>query len=121
MNFDVPVKYLGTEVTSIIAKLNPKDAAEVKSIPVKATITGSFTSPNFSTNLKTATSNLVKQLVEKQKQSLLNQGKDKLKDLFNTKTDDKDSTNTTDKDAAKDKIKNTLKNLFNKKKDTSKS
>lgn len=121
VNFDVPVKYLGTEVTSLISKLNPKDAAEVKSIPVKANITGSFTSPNFSTNLKTATSNLVKQLVEKQKQSLLNQGKDKLKDLFNTKKDDKDSTNTTNKDATKDKIKNTLKNLFNKKKDTTKS
>jgi hypothetical protein len=121
INFDVPVKYLGTEVTSLISKLNPKDAAEVKSIPVKATITGSFTSPNFSTNLKTATSNLVKQLVDKQKQSLLNQGKDKLKDLFNTNKDDKDSTKTKDKDATTDKIKNTLKNLFNKKKDTTKS
>ena len=121
VNFDVPVKYLGSDVTSIIAKLNPKDAAEIKSIPVKATITGNFTSPNFSTNLKTATSNLVKELVEKQKQSLLNQGKDKLKDLLNTNSDKTDSTKTTDKDDTKDKIKNTLKNLFNRKKDTTKS
>ena len=121
VNFDVPVKYLGSDVTSIIAKLNPKDAAEIKSIPVKATITGNFTSPNFSTNLKTATSNLVKELVEKQKQSLLNQGKDKLKDLLNTNSDKTDSTKTTDKDDTKDKIKNTLKNLFNRKRDTTKS
>ncbi|EAQ41222.1 AsmA-like C-terminal region-containing protein [Polaribacter sp. MED152] len=121
VNFDVPVKYLGSDVTSIIAKLNPKDAAEIKSIPVKATITGNFTSPNFSTNLKTATSNLVKELVEKQKQSLLNQGKDKLKDLLNTNSDNTDSTKTTDKDDTKDKIKNTLKNLFNRKRDTTKS
>jgi len=121
VNFDVPVKYLGSDVTSIITKLNPKDAAEIKSIPVKATITGNFTSPNFSTNLKTATSNLVKELVEKQKQSLLNQGKDKLKDLLNTNSDKTDSTKTTDKDDTKDKIKNTLKNLFNRKKDTTKS
>ena len=121
VNFDVPVKYLGSDVTSIITKLNPKDAAEIKSIPVKATITGNFTSPNFSTNLKTATSNLVKELVEKQKQSLLNQGKDKLKDLLNTNSDKTDSTKTTDKDDTKDKIKNTLKNLFNRKRDTTKS
>lgn len=121
VNFDVPVKYLGSDVTSIITKLNPKDAAEIKSIPVKATITGNFTSPNFSTNLKTATSNLVKELVEKQKQSLLNQGKDKLKDLLNNNSDKTDSTKTTDKDDTKDKIKNTLKNLFNRKKDTTKS
>ncbi|WP_334058421.1 AsmA-like C-terminal region-containing protein [Polaribacter sp. P097] len=121
VNFDVPVKYLGSDVTSIIAKLNPKDAAEIKSIPVKATITGNFTSPNFSTNLKTATSNLVKELVEKQKQSLLNQGKDKLKDLLNTNSDKTDSIKTTDKDDTKDKIKNTLKSFFNRKKDTTKS
>lgn len=121
ITFNVPVKYLGTEVSGLIAKLNPKDAADIKSIPVKTSITGSFTSPNFSTNLKDATSNLMKDLVEKQKQSLLDKGKDKLKDLLGGNKETKDSTKTTDKDDTKDKIKNTLKNIFGKKKDSTKN
>ena len=126
--FDVPVKYLGTEVTNLIAKLNPKDAAEIKNIPVKANLTGSFTSPNISTNIKDATANLVQNLVERQKQNLLNKGKDKITDLLGLDKDKKDSTNTATppqtnkeatKEAAKDKIKGVLGGLFgNKKKDT---
>ncbi|APZ46896.1 hypothetical protein BW723_11645 [Polaribacter reichenbachii] len=118
--FDVPVKYLGSEVTSLLAKLSPKDAAEVKSVPVKANLTGSFTSPNFSTNIKDATSNLINDLVEKQKQSLLNQGKNKLNSLLNINKNDKDSTET--KENTTDKIKGVLGNLFSKKKtDTTKN
>lgn len=118
--FDVPAKYLGSEVTSLLSKLNPKDAAEVKSVPVKANLTGSFTSPNFSTNIKDATSNLINDLVEKQKQSLLNQGKDKLNNLLNINKNDKDSTET--KENTSDKIKGVLGNLFGKKKiDTTKN
>ena len=80
--FDVPVKYLGTDVTNLISKLTPKDAADIKNIPVKATLTGSFGSPKFSSNIKDATSNLMKNLIEKQKQSLIDQGKDKVKDVL---------------------------------------
>ena len=112
--FDVPIKYLGTEVTNLIAKLNSKDLADVKSVPVKANLTGSFSSPNFSTNLKDATSNLVKDLVEKQKQSLIDKGKNKLTGLLGLNKDKKDSTQT--KDDTKDKIKGVLGNLFGKKK-----
>ncbi|MFK8060106.1 MAG: AsmA-like C-terminal region-containing protein [Polaribacter sp.] len=107
--FDVPVKYLGTEVTNIISKLTPKDAADFKSIPVKANLTGSFGSPNLSTNLKDATSNLVKDLVEKQKNSLIDKGKNKLLDLIGGKKD------STKKEDTKDKIKNVLGGLFGKK------
>ena len=116
--FDVPVKYLGSEVTSIISKLSPKDAATVTSIPVNATLTGSFGSPKFSSNIKDATSNLVKDLIEKQKNSILDKGKDKLNDLLGLGTQKKDSTKTQDivKDKAKDKIKNVLGGLFGKKK-----
>ncbi|AUC84199.1 AsmA family protein [Polaribacter sp. ALD11] len=115
VTFDVPVKYLGTTVTNALAKLTPKDAEEVKSIPVKAILTGSFSSPNFSSNIKNATADLMKNIIEKQKQSLLNQGKDKLKDLLSGGIK-KDSTKSTDK--TKDKIKDVLGGLFGKKKDT---
>ncbi|MCL7753135.1 AsmA family protein [Polaribacter sp. Z022] len=111
--FDVPVKYLGSEVTNLISKLTPKDAASIKSIPVKGTLKGSFTNPNFSSNLKDATSTLIKDLVAKQKANLLNQGKDKLLDLIGNKTTKKDTTkqnNTTNK------VKDVLGGLFGKKK-----
>ncbi|MFY9242639.1 MAG: AsmA-like C-terminal region-containing protein [Polaribacter sp.] len=121
ITFDVPVKYLGSEVTSLLAKLTPKDAEQVTNIPVKANLTGSFSSPSFSSNLKDATNNLVKDLVEKQKQSLIDKGKDKLTGLLGgVITKDKDSTKvTTDKDKVTDKVKGVLGGLFgNKKKDT---
>tara|TARA_R110002049_G_scaffold86004_5_gene218644 strand:- start:2596 stop:5253 length:2658 start_codon:yes stop_codon:yes gene_type:complete len=119
ITFDVPVKYLGSTVTAALAKLTPKDAAEVKSVPVNATLTGSFSSPNFSSNIKNATADLMKNIVEKQKQSLLNQGKDKLKDLLSGGTKkDSTTTTTTTTDKTKDKIKNVLGGLFGKKKDT---
>ena len=109
--FDVPVKYLGSEVNNLISKLSTKDAATIKSIPVKGTLTGSFGSPSFSSNIKGATSSLVKDLIEKQKNAFFDKGKDKLKDLFGVK---KDSTKK--KDDTKDKIKDVLGGLFGKKK-----
>ena len=115
INFDVPVKYLGNTVTTALAKLTPKDAAEIKNIPVNATLTGNFSSPNFSSNIKNATADLMKNIIEKQKQSLLNQGKDKLKDILTGETK-KDSTKVPDK--TKDRIKDVLGGLFGKKKDT---
>ena len=122
--FDVPAKYLGSDVTNLIGKLTPKDAESVKSIPVKANLTGSFSSPNFSTNIKNATATLVKDLVEKQKQSLINKGKEKITDkltnlLGGNKNKEKDSTKT--KEDTKDKVKNILGGLFGKKKDTTKN
>ena len=111
--FDVPVKYFGSDVTNIISKLSAKDVAEMKSVPIQANLVGSFSSPSFTTNLKDATSNLVKDLIEKQKQSLIDKGKDKLLNILsgNTKTD---STKTT-KDNNDDKVKNLLNGLFKKK------
>ena len=114
VKFDIPVKYLGTEVTNYLAKLTPKDAEEIKSIPVNALVTGNFSNPTITTDLEKATSKLISDLVEKQKQSLLDKGKDKLNDLLNNNNKTKDSTKT--KDDTKDKIKNVLSGLFNKKK-----
>lgn len=123
LEFDVPVKYLGTEVTSALAKLAPKDAGEIKSIPIKGNLTGNFASPSFTTNMKTATTDLVKDLIEKQKQKLIGKGTDKLKGLLGLDKKDAsktDSTKTT-KTKTEDKIKDVLGGLFGKrKKDTTK-
>jgi len=115
--FDVPVKYLGSTVTTALAKLTPKDAAALKNIPIAVALTGSFSSPNFSSNLKNATADVLKNIVKQQKQNALNQGKDKLKNLLFGETK-KDTTKT--KSTTEDKIKNVLGGLFGKKKDTKK-
>ena len=115
VKFDIPVKYLGSEVTNLLAKLTPKDAESLATIPVTANLTGNFSNPTIKTDLEKATSKLVTDLIEKQKQSLLDKGKDKLTDLLTggDKTK-KDSTKT--KDDTKDKIKNVLNGLLNKNK-----
>jgi len=113
--FDVPVKYLGNTVTNALAQLMPKDAATIKSIPINGALAGTFSSPNFSSDIKKATTGLLKNIVEKQKQSLLNKGKDTLKKLLFGSTK-KDATKTKTKNTPEDKLKNVLGSLFGKKK-----
>jgi hypothetical protein len=106
ITFDVPAKYLGNEVTSLLAKLSAKDQQEITSVPVKALLTGSFSQPKIQTNIKEATANLVKDLIQRQKDNLVDKGKDKLLNLLKK---DKDSTKSN---------KNGLLNLIKKKKDS---
>lgn len=114
ITFDVPVKYLGSSITNALNKLSPKEASSIKSIPVKANLTGSFSAPSFSSDLSSATTNLMNSIVAKQKESLINKGKDKLNNLLKGNTKAKDSTKP--KTSTEDKVKSTLKNLFGKKK-----
>ncbi|UMB59695.1 AsmA family protein [Lutibacter sp. A80] len=122
LKFDVPAKYLGTEATNLLAELSPSDASEIKNIPINANLTGSFLDPTVSTDLKQATTNLASQLIEMQKEKLINQGTDALKEaLNNVKSNDTvnktttDTIKTTETDKAKDSVvKNALKNLFKK-------
>jgi len=105
--FNVPAKYLGTDVTNLIAKIDDTSAKNL-TIPITANITGSYTSPSVKTDLTSGVSNLTKQLVEIQKQKLLNQGKDKvnsmLGDLIAGNKAKKDSTSTAQSNAVKDVI-----------------
>ena len=111
---DVPAKYLGTEVNALIAKLEDPSLKEL-TIPVTANIGGTYTSPKVSTDLTSGVTQLTQQLVEIQKQKLVNQGKDTAKDLIGGLLGGKeeDSTNTTG-----DKVSSTLGNLLGKKKDS---
>ncbi|MGB5418308.1 AsmA-like C-terminal region-containing protein, partial [Algibacter sp.] len=79
--FNVPAKYLGSEVNRLIGKINDTQVNAI-TIPITANIGGSFTSPTVKTDLTSGITNLTKQLVEIEKQKLLNQGKDKVKDLI---------------------------------------
>lgn len=108
LKFEVPTNYLGAEVSNYISKLSPKDAKKIQTVPIKATLSGSFKSPKINTDLQQATSNLVSQLVQQQKNALINSGKSSLLKLLNGNKKTKDST--------KGKVTNILKGLFGKKK-----
>nr|WP_321225440.1 AsmA-like C-terminal region-containing protein [uncultured Psychroserpens sp.] len=79
--FEVPAKYLGSEVNRLIGKINDNEVNKI-TIPVTANITGSYTSPKIQTDLTTGVSNLTKQLIEIEKQKLITKGKDELKDAL---------------------------------------
>lgn len=137
---DVPAKYLGSEVSNLIAQLDESDMENL-TIPVVANIGGSYTNPTVKTDLTSGVSKLTNQLVEIQKQKLLNKGKDSAKDLLtdvfgkendSTKTHksttgevlgsllgssdkNKDSTKT-DEDPVKNTAKSLLGGLLGKKK-----
>ncbi|MBT8245033.1 MAG: AsmA family protein [Winogradskyella sp.] len=121
----VPAKYLGTEVNTLINKINDAEVNKI-TIPVTAKIGGTFSQPNITTDLNSGVSDLTKQLIEIQKQKLINKGTDKVNDLLggllggNTKksTDSTkvDSTTTNPKDNIKDGVKNILGGILKKKK-----
>lgn len=118
VKFDVPAKYLGTEVNNLLAKLTPAEANKLEKIPVNAVLTGSFKNPKVSTDMKAAVTNLANQLVQQQKDKLVNQGTKALENLINNNTKkDKDTTATkTKKEETKEKVTNALKDIFGKKK-----
>jgi hypothetical protein len=127
LKFDVPSKYLGTEASALIAKLTPADAAKFENIPINAILTGSFSSPKISTDIKTAVTNLTNQLIQQQKERLVNKGTSALTDLINKNKKPSDTTKTvlpTTKAEAQEKAKEEVKakattiinGLFNKKK-----
>lgn len=80
--FDVPAKYFGNEVNNLIASIGDDEAVKNLTVPVTATIGGSYTSPKISTDLSSGISSLTTQLIAIQKQKLINQGKDHIKDAI---------------------------------------
>jgi hypothetical protein len=127
LKFDVPAKYLGTEANALIARLSPTDAAKMQSIPINAVLTGSFTNPKITTDIKSAVTKLTNHLVAQQKQRLLNQGTSALGDYISKNKKPADSSKTiipTSKEEVKTKAieevktkaNDLLKGLFNRKK-----
>ncbi len=79
--FNVPAKYLGSDINRLIGKINDPEVNKI-TIPVMANITGNYKSPSVKTDLTSGITNLTKQLIEIEKQKLLNKGKDKIKDIL---------------------------------------
>lgn len=123
VKLDVPAKYLGSEANAFIAKLSPADAAKLENIPINALMTGSFTNPKISTDMKSAVTNLTNQLAKQQKDKYTKQGTAALTDLINKNTKSKDTTKAaaTTKQQTTETVKtkaNELLNGFFKKKKT---
>jgi len=122
--FNVPAKYLGSDVTSLLSKIDSEDANNI-TIPVTANIGGSYTSPTVKTDLTSGVSNLTKQLVEIEKQKLLNTGKEKVTDLISgvisgNKTET-DSTKTEQTNAVKEALGGILNSKTTTETDTTKT
>lgn len=131
--FNVPAKYLGDDVNKLIAKIDDNDVKNL-TVPVTANITGNYTNPKVSTDLTSGVTNLTKQLVEIEKQKLINKGTDQVKDLLSgllgdsknttTKTDSTTTATPEEKKTTKEETKDAVKNILggllskSKKKDT---
>jgi AsmA-like C-terminal region len=117
LKLDVPAKYLGNDANALLAKLSPSDMAKLQNIPIAAALTGNFTNPKVSTDMKGAITNLTAQLVKQQKEKLINQGTSALGNIL---AGGKKNDTTKTKDPKKEDIKNAagaiLNGIFGKKK-----
>lgn len=113
---EVPAKYLGSDVTKLIAKIDDKKLEDL-TIPVTANIGGDFISPEVKTDLTSGVKNLTSQLIEIEKQKLIAKGKDKatsvISDLLNKNKSKTDSL--TQDDAKTSVVKDVVGGLLGKK------
>lgn len=130
---DVPAKYLGSDITKLLQKLDPKEA-EAMRVALPIGLKGSFTSPKISLNTETAVKKLTQELIAKQKDKLIDKGTGILEDILTGNTK-KDSTKTNGNSGNNTQQQNTqqqttekIKNIFDgimggkkKKKDTTKT
>jgi hypothetical protein len=117
LKFDVPAKYLGNEAKTLFSKLTPADAVKLENIPINALMTGSFSSPKISTDMKAAVTNLTNQLVKQQKEKAVAKGKESLNSIINNAVKPKgDTTKTNVKEDVKAKAGALLNGLFGKRK-----
>ena len=116
LKFDVPAKYLGTEANSLIAKLSPSDAKKLESIPINAILTGSFSKPKVTTDVKQATTNLANNLVKLQRDKIISQGTSALENILNPKKPGDTTKTDPKKEDVKTKATDLINGLFNKKK-----
>ncbi|MDB4292314.1 DUF3971 domain-containing protein [Maribacter sp.] len=118
---EVPAKYLGSEVTSLIAKIGEDELQEL-TIPVTANIGGDYASPQVTTDMSSGVKSLTSKLIEIQKQKLINKGKDKATDLLKDVLGGGDKNDSTKTATDQEKVKDILGGILgNKSKDSTKT
>jgi hypothetical protein len=111
IKFNVPAKYLGKEANAYISKMSPSDAAKFDNIPVTALMTGTFSNPKVSSDMKTVLTNLTMQLAKQQSDKLVKKGTSELDKLLNKNKPT--TTDTTKTNAQKEDIKAKAAGLIN--------
>ncbi|MBC7642190.1 MAG: AsmA family protein [Flavobacterium sp.] len=116
IKFDVPAKYLGTEAGGYLGKLTATDIDKLPNIPVTAIITGNFSNPKITTDIKSGITTLATALDKKEKEKLITKGKNELGNSID-KLLKKDTTKAgnTQKDAIKEQAGKLLEGIFGKK------
>ena len=104
LKFDVPAKYLGKEAGVLLGKLTSTEIDKLQNIPINAILTGNFSSPKITTDIKSGLTDLASQLVKKEKDKLIVKGKNELGNVLD-KVLKKDTSNTKANNQ-KDEIKN---------------
>lgn len=124
LDFKIPAKMLGNDIASTLAKLSNQSTIEDQLLPIKVDLTGNFSSPKIGTNLNAVVADFTKQIVEQQKNNLVDKGKNALTDLLGTTNkkqemgEANDSISLQKKEQTKetvDKIGQGIKDLFKKK------
>ncbi|MBJ6369360.1 AsmA family protein [Snuella sedimenti] len=110
--FNVPAKYLGNEVNQLIAKIDSEETKKIN-VPVTTNISGTLADPSVKTDLTSSITNLTKQLVVIQKQKLLNQGKDKVKNMLGDLIGNNQSKSDSLKKQQNNAIKDVVSGIFN--------
>ncbi len=81
VKLQVPSKYLGPEIQRLVASIGEAELNNLK-LPVQVGITGSLNTPQIKSDMGSGVRELTNQLLEIQKQQLLNKGKSKAEDLI---------------------------------------
>ncbi|WP_299682283.1 AsmA-like C-terminal region-containing protein [uncultured Dokdonia sp.] len=128
LKLDIPAKYLGGDVSKLLAKLTAKEKENL-SAHVPITLSGNFTKPSVQLNLKSAIGDLTNQIIEIQKNRLIEEGTSQITDILGDvlgggKDTPKDSTSTSSQGSPKPKVEDIIENaagglldgLFGKKK-----
>ena len=118
LKFDVPAKYLGKDAGALLGKLTSTEIDKLQNIPINAMLTGNFSGPKITTDIKSGLTALASQLVKKEKDKLIVKGKNEVGNVLD-KVLKKDTTNTkanTQKEEIKNQAGKLLDGLFGKKK-----
>ncbi|GEQ87368.1 hypothetical protein ULMS_28760 [Patiriisocius marinistellae] len=94
LKMDVPAKYLGSDVTKILTKLDPTEADKM-TVALPVGLTGSFTNPKVNLNTKAAVTELTQRIVAKQKDNLIEKGTGILGDLLGGNSNSNNAGNST--------------------------
>lgn len=89
LNIEVPRKYLGKQLNSLIAQIDEKELDNL-TLPVKATVGGFYEAPEINTDLSSGIKDLTSRLIAVQKQKLINKGSEKAGELLGGLLSEKD-------------------------------